>query len=302
MNKKNLIIVTGAGEHLGTGHVQRMLTLVSYIQIKNEFNPLILTNNPEDLPKEFQHLAISSIPNCSLIIRDKRDSSEDEIVDLKKYAPLIAVDDTGKGRSRADYVIDLLPNLKHRLSREFYKEDLFLYGYNFTREIKTALEKIKEKSIDIAIYTGSRPKNSVTESLLAILPKKAQICHLTGKGTVDFFTHNPVYKNLTFPEILLSSKILITHFGITLFEGYASGCRLFTINPSQYHKDLTALVEKKMNITDLDALIETNNAKIELEKVLWENDSYKIPDKKDLNSLLKGVENFYSLIQSIIHT
>ena len=300
MNRKNLIIVTGTGSHLGTGHVQRMLTLVSYIQIKNEFNPLILTNHPEDLPDEFQHLAISSIPNCSLIIRDKRDSSEDEIMDLKKYAPLIAVDDTGKGRSSADYVIDLLPNLKHKLSREFYKEDLFLYGYNFTREIKTALAKIKEKSIDIAIYTGARPKSSVTESLLKILPKKAQVCHLTGKGTIDFFTGNPVHKNLTFPEILLSSKILITHFGITLFEGYASGCKLFTINPSRYHKDLTVLVQKKMNITDLDALIEADNAEIKLEKVLRENDSHKIPDKKNLDSLLKGVENFYSLIQSII--
>lgn len=301
MNKKNIVIITGTGAHLGAGHIQRMLTLASYIQNKNEFNPLILTNNKKGLPAEFQHLGISALPDCSLIIRDKRDSSETEIADLKKHAPVIAVDDAGKGRNIADYVMDLLPNLQHKLSQEFYREDLFIYGYNFTKGIKIALEKTKEKSIDIAIYTGSIPDESVTESLNKIMPEKARVYHLTGKGSLDFFTRKPVQNNLTCPEILLSSKILITHFGLTLFEGYASGCRLFTINPSEYHKDLTALVQEKMNITDLEYLIKTNNAKKGLEEILMKNDSHQIPDKNILNSLSKGVENFYTLIQSIVN-
>jgi hypothetical protein len=301
MSKLNIVIITGTGGPLGTGHLQRMLTLAGEIDFKGEYDFSILTNNVELIPSQFRSRAVITLPEkCSLIIKDMRDSSESEMMELKKKSPVIAVDDTGKGRSRADYIIDLLPNPVNSLYPQFYKEDFFLYGYNFTREIIAAVSKIGEKFIDIAIYTGSDPSSNIMEYLENIIPEKTEAVHLTGEGPRDFHTGRPVYNNLTYAEILLVSKILITHFGITLFEGFLSGCRLFTVNPSEYHRTLTAMVSKKMNIADSGEL-SVKAGKELLKHKLNESDK-NIPSDQIIKCAIKrGPENFYSFIRSLLN-
>ena len=300
MNKKNIVILTGTGGPLGTGHFQRMLTLSSEIDSRGEFNLSILANNKELIPLQFRKNVISTLPeNCSLIIKDMRDSSESEMTRLQKKAPVITVDDTGEGRGRADYIIDLLPNPVNRLSPEHYRDDFFLYGYNFTREIEAAVNKIREKFINITIYTGSDTPPQVREYLEKILPEKSSLVHLTGQEPRDFHTGNPVYENLTYAEILLGSEILITHFGITLFEGFLSGCSLFTVNPSEYHRTLTSMVSKKMNIADSGEL--SIDAGKELLKHKLNESDKNIPSDQIIESAIKrGPENFYSFIRSLL--
>jgi hypothetical protein len=301
MSKQNIVIITGTGGPLGTGHLQRMLTLASEIDFKGEYDFLIITNNEELIPSQFRSRAVTTLPEkCSLIIKDMRDSSESEMMELKKKSPVIAVDDTGKGRSRADYIIDLLPNPVNSLYPQFYKEEFFLYGYNFTREIETAVTKIEEKFIDAVIYTGADPSADSISFIRSILPEKAGAVHLTKNGPSDFFTGNPAYEDLSYGEILAGSKLLITHFGITLFEGFLSGCILFTVNPSDYHRALTDMVRKKMNITD-SADLSVKDAKILLQKKIDES-SRKVPSHEEAASAIKkGPENFYSFIRSLLN-
>lgn len=301
MSRKNIVIITGTGGPLGTGHFQRMLTLASEIESRGDFNLSILSNRSEVIPDQFRHRSVESLPGkCSLIIRDMRDSSESEMMELKSISPVIAVDDTGKGRDRADYIIDLLPNPVNSLSPQNYRENFFLYGYNFTREIEAALSKIREKFINIAIYTGSDTPTQVREYLEKILPEKSSLVHLTGQKPGDFHTGEPVYENLTYAEILLGSEILITHFGITLFEGFLSGCGLFTVNPSDYHRALTDMVRKKMNITD-SADLSVKDAKFLLQKIIDES-SRKVPShEKAASAIKRGPENFYSFIRSLLN-
>ena len=301
MSRKNIVIITGTGGPLGTGHFQRMLTLSSEIDSRGEFNLSILTNNKELIPLQFQNRVITALPEkCSLIIKDMRDSSESEMMELKNISTVITVDDTGKGRDRADYIIDLLPNPVNILSPEYYRDDFFLYGYNFTREIEAAVHKSSEKFINMAIYTGSDAPSQIREYIENILPEKTEAVYLTGEVPRDFRTGRPVYDNMTYAEILLGSKILITHFGITLFEGFLSGCSLFTVNPSEYHRALTDMVRKKMNITD-SADLSVKDAKFLLQKKIDES-SRKVPSHEEAASAIKrGPENFYSFIRSLLN-
>ena len=300
MSKKKIVIITGTGGPLGTGHLQRMLTLAAEIDRRGEFNLSILTNNKELIPSHFRSRAVTSLPErCSLIIKDRRDSSETEMLELKAKAPVIAVDDTGPGRSRADYILDLLPNPENRLSPQFQREDFFLYGYNFTRDITAAVNKTVEKFIDITIYTGADPSPQTGEYLKKIIPGNTDTVRLTGNCPQNFLTGKPVYNNLNYAEILLSSKILITYFGITLFEGCLCGCSLFTVNPSEYHRTLTSMVSSSMNIIDSEDL-SVKDAEAHLKKTINEC-GITIPSEQTITSSITcGPENFYTLIKSII--
>ena len=85
-----------------------------------------------------------------------------------------------------------------------------------------------------------------------MVPSNAEILILTGSKPL-VINNNILTEYLdekSYGEILLRSKALITHFGITLFEGYLTRCKLITINPSEYHNELTDLVQGSMDVTD----------------------------------------------------
>ncbi len=285
------------------GHLQRMLTLAAVILDRDDYNLSILLNSRESLPSEFGHTFIESLPEkCDLIIRDMRDSSAEEIEKLKKIAQTLVIDDTGGGRDLSNYAIDLLPNQGHKVSSSFYREEFFLYGFNFTKGLKGAAGKGKEKFIDIAFYTGSETPGYVTEKLKNILPQNARVIHLTGGSPIDFFSGEPAYEKLSYPEILLGTKVLITHFGITLFEGSLCGCSLFTYNPTGYHRELTALVKDQLNITDLGlysseiphTAINALNMKFQMNK------DHSIDEDKIIRTASAGAERFYEYIRSLL--
>jgi len=285
------------------GHLQRMLTLAAVILDRDDYNLSILLNSRESLPSEFGHTFIESLPEkCDLIIRDMRDSSAEEIEKLKKIAQTLVIDDTGEGRDLSNYAIDLLPNPGHKVSSSFYREEFFLYGFNFTKGLKGAAGKGKEKFIDIAFYTGSETPGYVTEKLKNILPRNARVIHLTGGSPIDFFSGEPAYEKLSYPEILLRTKVLITHFGITLFEGSLCGCSLFTYNPTGYHRELTALVKDQLNITDLglysSEIPHTAINALNMEFLM--NKDHSIDEDKIIRTASAGAERFYEYIRSLL--
>ena len=135
MDKKNITIITGTGGALGTGHFQRMCYLADSLSHTGRFRVklFIIQGNP-DIPELLKEVVTDSFPvETDLVIRDMRDSSEEDIKFFKKTAPVLVIDDTGPGRLFADHVIDLLPNPVNRI----VPEKMFLYGYNFISEINT---------------------------------------------------------------------------------------------------------------------------------------------------------------------
>jgi len=303
MVKTKIIIITGTGGILGTGHFQRMLNLAVNLNSTNYFSASIqLKQNEHPLPEKFSDFFINTIPSdTDLIIRDMRDSSREEMTILKQSAPVLAIDDSGQGRESADYSLNLLPVPSADLKTSRPDMSLFLYGYNFAEGI-SALTKKKyyKRDIDITIYTGYNPSSELLSAIRKSIPASA--CSvLLKEGKTENFTGLILQSEIPYAEIISRSKIVITHFGLTMFEAEACGCRIAALNPTIYHGSLTDLIRNDFNIIyssvyesfSADALKKVIQKKLENTTDL----SISIPDiLKKINS---GTLNFIKYIETI---
>lgn len=256
MSDRHISIITGAGDDLGTGHLQRMANLCDFLDRKTSFRSSIAgVRTPEFVPSPLcGFLSPDVIPGSACLIRDRRDSTIEEMIRLKKHGPVLAVDDCGPGRDRADLAIDLLPNLHHPPPRN----ELFIYGYNFTDSLRSLGNASIEKTIDVAMYAGSVYTAKTVDSLLSLLPESCTCAVLAGENSRLIRNGKQYGLASSYAEALLSSKVLVSHFGITLYEGLLAGCRLIAINPTPYHSMLADAAAKAIELTNLGLLAESD--------------------------------------------
>ena len=113
------VFVPSVREGQGTGHLRRACGLIQ------ELSPqlrcvLYLSDSSaapfvQDIIKKMGGLeTVNEIPDqaCIFILDNFRTQAE-EVQQLKKIAPVIALDEGGEGRAFADYLIDILPALPH---------------------------------------------------------------------------------------------------------------------------------------------------------------------------------------------
>ena len=255
MNEKSIVIITGTDGHLGTGHFQRMCTLAYHLNLTSSYNAKIVikSGNPA-IPPQVENFISPDIPStASLVIRDMRDSTEEDIRLLKKTAPVLVIDDTGPGRGAADFIIALLPSPVSANP----SNGMFIYGYNFINSIRNMSLHEFIKDIDVSIYAGYDPDMDYVERLLQAIPPKASVVlfnknrpvELSGKGL-------PIG---AYADTLLRSRVLITHFGITMYEGELAGCTVVLVNPSPYHSELTRLAGRKLELIPAGEYQEINH-------------------------------------------
>jgi spore coat polysaccharide biosynthesis predicted glycosyltransferase SpsG len=319
MNKK-IVIVTGTGGDLGTGHFQRMANLAVSINKEKSLSASIFlsssththshthrhthehTHKEDILTERFKDILIEDIPQDSdLIIRDMRDSSIDEMESLKKIAPVLAIDDIGEGKNLADHTLYLLPT--SAADEIKLNSGLFLYGYDFIYGIELLKgKKSIKKDIDAAIYLGFDPdkelvskiKRSINKNISAILLANGRALSLTGMVIPD---------NIRYGEILCRSKIVITHFGITMFEAYICGCKIAALNPTLYHNILTDIIYDDFNILYMSDY--ASFAPDEMFNIIDQN--LKIINDKaaSVDKILKKIrsnnENFIKYISEVIY-
>ena len=150
--------------------------------------------------------------------------------------------------------IDLLPNLRYSI----YNKDTFIFGYNFADSIRRLGSRRIEKKIDIALYCGMDAPPATVRRLVPMLPDHATTAVLAGENS--FFLQDGIRfpLDMTVSETLAASKVLFTHFGITLYEGHAAGCRLVCINPTPYHADLAEKARTDLDIINLGVIERVN--------------------------------------------
>lgn len=300
MKERTVSIVTGWGDTLGAGHVQRMACLADYLNRVRGIRAVIASGSaPAFLPASLHGLFVPEIiPGSSCIIRDSRDSEMDEIRRLKSSAPVIAIDDCGPGRVIADAAIDLLPNLRYSIQ----KKESFIYGYNFAESIRSLGIRRIEKTIDIALYGGLDTATDYIRLLLSYLPEGTTTTVLAGKNshTITNGTTKPL--DLAYAGALASAKILITHFGITLYEGLAAGCGLVCINPTRYHSDLAERAQDEIHLLNLGSAdrIVPERARSTIADAI-RGGSGRSVDTADITRNIEAcLENFYALISPFI--
>lgn len=306
INEHPIAIKTSWGKYFGMGHLQRMTSVLWFLnEIKNKKTFLITDSIPEAFPEELNKYVKKNIDFLpSLIIRDMRDSSKDEIESLRETCKVVSIDDNGIGRTIADYAIDILPNPEKAIKRPGLKhKNIFLYGYNFINALFKIKDKTIKKYLDFAIYPGNSADSGRIDILTSSLPLNSNFAILNGKDsyTVINGVRKPL-KESSYALTILSSKVLISHFGITLYEGFISGCRLFTINPTPYHSLLANMAENNLGLTNLgiyDKINKEETAYILKKSVI--TPLYRTISGEDVyKTTMDNLEEFYNLLITIL--
>lgn len=294
--KKNFTIITGAGKELGTGHLQRMLNLLSYLASHGHKVSLLVNDHSIDfIPEHFKKYITSSITKSDLIIRDMRDSSADDIFKLKQYGPVLTIDDLGPGRDISDHKYDFLPN---RINKQEQTDKSFIFGYNFSKSI-SSLEYSFDKDIDLAVYLGSKPDPAILSVIKENMNDSIRYLVVEAHGKVTGnFNFEP---SIQYSEILCRSKFFITYFGISLFEADLCNCKLITLDPSKYHRQLTEMIENSHDIVYATDLSRFNADEAISIRSLIEGDKkiLKVDTSKINNKVISNIGNFYKFLISL---
>jgi hypothetical protein len=294
---KIISIVSDWSASLGSGHIQRMMNLARLINSRKDFKAYII-NQKKFIHSntEFDDIMLNEIhPETSLIIRDMRDSLKVQIEKLKKISPVLVIDDLGQGADYADFKINILPDPATN-SHDINK---FLYGYNFSESIKSLCSSgIQNKDIDIAFYTGYKPEEHYISTILKLFPDKTSAAVLSGEESFLFKNGERKDFNMKYSEALVRSKIMLSHFGLTIYEGFACGALPMTINPTDYHMTLTEIVKKEMGIVDIGLLdtLDKSRATEIIKNSLSDIKAEPVFPQKILNRIESASNEFYEYL------
>lgn len=237
MNNMNITIVTDSGPHIGQGHLQRMLLLADYLQKTNHAAVSLLHTGPIGVSRMSVPVLVDEIPPATnLIIRDMRDSTIEDITTLSAAAPVIVIDDCGSGRKSAHAAIDLLPNINEKTPNTFACDmPLFLYGINFYRSL-LSMPRIVKKTIDCFVYASTFD----AQALCTALDNNNLLYVCTDGNTLS---SNSEQCDGNYADCILRSRVVISHFGVTVYEAILSRCHCIIANPTIYHDELSRTLQ-----------------------------------------------------------
>jgi len=185
-----------------------------------------------------------------------------------------------------------------------YRPDSFIYGYNFQNSVRDLGETTILKDIDISIYCGADPSEKSMDDLLALVPVDATVALLMGEDS-EIIKNGKRKPNKTrsYGETILASRVLLSHFGITLYEGHISRCRLISLNPTQYHSDL-ADQATELDIMNLGTAgqFDTNIAKREISAMIESAKTESITPGEVNKKIFMKLNNFHKIIKNEIRS
>jgi hypothetical protein len=298
----HIVLATAWGEGYGTGHVQRMATLLSVFTEQYKLRTsLVCESVPPFLPKAFHTYCVQEIPpDATLIIRDMRDSSSAQIEALRKKAPVIVLDDLGEGRSRADKAIDLLPVPERRQVPDPRAEP-FLYGYNFYSALYGYKGTNVTEHFDLCIYPGHQSLPGYTEKLVSLLSPHCTLLFLCNNNAFSVVHGKRAACTLSPLQALLASKALLSHFGLMLYEGSLCGCSLYALNPTSYHARLASFMQGALALTNLGVYPDIDWQKLATRAALLARREVRtIPIDRIIATVEERIERFVSLLHTYI--
>lgn len=305
MSDRDIAIACEWGQGYGTGHIQRMSALLWYLNKFTDLKATLLHLKTPDFFDKDMRAYISPVLNkkTALILRDMRDSTIAEIDRLKKKAPVLAIDDLGEGRNISDFALDLLPNPNLKSRNDDFVKNIFIYGYNFIQGLLDLHGQSFEKYIDFALYPGADSHGDYINFLISLLPEKSTVAVLAGRNSYIKQDRNIEKLNPgRYAEILLSSKVLISHFGILLYEASLAGCKIITINPGHYHSMLSDIAPGYLEITNLGVYseMEMNFTIRDIGETLLKPNCNVISAENVFETVKKNLERFNNYLKNIL--
>ncbi len=307
----SVIIYTRAGKGYGYGHLKRSISLYNKLIEKYQVSIIIYEYKSAKAILESKKIKYYSINSSTqlkkvltsrrpnLLITDIRDTSLEITKWMRKYTKILSIDDYGLGSHYANVTIHMLakPSQLSLTANFTGQKYLVLPDDLITYKKKKSVHEIKNVLIS---FGGEDPYglSKQTISLINKLTGEYNITIILGplyQGTKDL----PVAKIIDFPDNIYpyieESDILITSYGLTVYESLMIGTPVITINPTEYHNDLAQQVIGINNLGVYSAQHE-NDIFIGLKSCL-ESIQHNAPDS---NITTEGTNNVSQIIDNLI--
>jgi len=251
MNQAPVLIVPCWEEGRGGGHINRCITLTNDLRRAGREAYFYLQKKTEKIANflQLKNFNESWIINggqinrpFGLVILDRFQTPHDELLQWKKLAPVIGIDEGGPCRDYFDFLIDIL------IPENFEKPSANITSWrllNLPNKRKTERDE-KNSTLKILISFGQEDAAGLGPSAVKKLTKSnfkdAEITLL--RGGLNYFEYQipSTVKVLdSIPNLaahLHEYDIIITHYGITAYEALYAGTTLLLDHPTPYHKKI----------------------------------------------------------------
>ncbi len=242
--RPKVLFCTAAGGKYGMGHLRRCISLIEEGHRVFESSVCLVHGDKRSRVQACDAFPgytfvrdIAEAGNVDLIVSDMMETGKKEIKEMMLRAPVISIDDLSGGRKFSFVSVYPLPNEMDVSGN--------VYGPSYIA-LDPGLKKLSPKSFDmkegvLLSFGGTDPYNlsgyisSVLNSL-GIRPKIIRgpmfqhfLSNINGE-IVD----NP--DNIH--ELINSARVLITSFGLTMYEAFFLGTPVILCNNSRYHSVL----------------------------------------------------------------
>lgn len=267
----------------GTGHLTRCASLAHELSETRRVLVWIPSSAEERVIESIKPFLVDEPPvSAALVVADLFRSSPSLMERLGKIGPVVSLDDGGKGRDRADYLLDIIPGLPGSCAAPNRTDPALLNlpkkrKRDHTRKIESVLVAAGgDNAAGLAIPAAeilSRIFSDVTviDPALAGVGKngpeseRAQAVSAERADAPAESAEAPAYRVIgPVPELrerLSDYDLVVTHFGFTAFEALAAGCRVLLFSPTGYHYRLArawrfpALPPERLRTEDVLALV-----------------------------------------------
>jgi len=280
--KPRVLFFTEAGGSYGMGHLRRCLSIIE--EGKSFFDGVLCIDKEirgfdVDNCSFLNKIPIVKSPedagNIDLVFSDRRDTTKTQIRMLSRFAPVISLDDLGAGRMTSHISIFSLPT--PRGEKGNLNGNSYIVLDSEVRHI-TPLPPEKKKGVLVS-FGGSDPANLTFQTVRFL--NELGIIPIVVKG--PFFSHSLAELNaevLEAPhglgELLNRAELLITSFGLTMYEAFFLGTPVVLYNQSFYHFQLS----KNLDIPCIGYRgIDEKRLKQNLKKILEKDENLKINAK-----------------------
>jgi spore coat polysaccharide biosynthesis predicted glycosyltransferase SpsG/2-polyprenyl-3-methyl-5-hydroxy-6-metoxy-1,4-benzoquinol methylase len=255
MDGKGIIIIVPAFEpRRGGGHLTRCMKLAAELRSRGK-QAVLFVSSQSDPSLFFQSLNLNPqwriteidlqqiVPDSvEFIIIDRFQTPKDELLNWKKIAPVIGIDEGGGHRDKFDFLIDILaPKNFHKPSANITSSSLLYFP---KRPLPVKLSA--EKKIKILVSFGHEDPTGLGDTVahnLSFQNKNGNLDIALLKGVLH--TSNSSLKNVrvidaipNLAEHLGEYDIIITHYGITAYEALYAKTAILLVNPTTYHEKL----------------------------------------------------------------
>ncbi|MCL2184856.1 MAG: methyltransferase domain-containing protein [Treponema sp.] len=291
--KSSVLVVPVCEIKRGGGHLCRCMSLVNDLRalgrdaylylpkqesINNEREKsLINFFQSYNFPAEFR-LSGEKIEfnDLEFIVLDRYQTSLDEILYWKKFAPIIGIDEGGSYRDRFDFLIDILipekmgkphanissPSLlKFPLNTRF-KNTKIKEGYNSQKSMKILITFGQEDPAGLGLKTARFLSGISEKNYLDITLLRGALIKYSDQETIEKLNNVKIIESIpNLAEHLYKYDIVITHYGLTAYEALYAGSAILLASPSHYHSKLSkAAGFIEINFNKKNAFLNQNTA------------------------------------------